>query len=278
MIIDGRALARDLNLHTQSRINKLAVRPMLIDVIVGDDPASLSYALIKERTALKYGFAFEQLRLPQTATTAQVIQAIEQSAQRTEVCGLIVQIPLPDHIDQQAVLNAIPPSIDVDVLNQISSQKFYHSNLEEGLIPPTASAILYILDSLPEDWSQKKFLVIGRGELVGKPIAHLLAQRGYDVQIAHSQTANLAQLLAQSDVIISGVGKPNLITGQEIKQGVVIIDAGTSEIGGLISGDVEFDSCQNKAKYITPVPGGVGPLTVAKLLQNVVKVAELSTK
>lgn len=277
MIIDGRALAQDLNLHTQARINKLATRPLLVDVVVGNDPASLLYVGIKERTAKKYGLAFEAVTLPEESSTEEVIDVINEISSRPELCGLIVQVPLPKHLDQEKILNSIPVNVDVDLLNQESSEKFY-SNLSvvdsDVLIPPTAAAILYIIDSLPEDWSSKQFLVVGRGELVGKPVAFLLKQRGYKVEVAHTQTPNTEELLQTSDVIVSGVGKPNFITGDKIKNDVIIIDAGTSEANGTIQGDVDFASCELKAKFITPVPGGVGPLTVAKLLENVLKVAE----
>lgn len=283
MIIDGRTLAKDLNLHTQDRINKLPYRPLLVDVVVGNDPASLSYVGIKERTAKKYGMDFELHHLPEESSTESVVEVIQELGKREELAGLIIQIPLPPHLDQQKILNAIPVRVDVDLLNAETSDKFYANDGE--LIPPTAGAILHILDSLPEDWMQKKFVVLGRGELVGKPITHLLKQRGYNVEVVHSQTENSAELLRQADVIISGVGKPNFITGDQVKDGVIIIDAGTSEAvdvapgsASKISGDVDFESCEPKAKFITPVPGGVGPITVAKLLENVVKVAELSNK
>ncbi len=284
MIIDGRALAQDLNLHIQARINKLSVRPLLIDVVVGNDPASLSYVGIKERTAKKYGLTFESRHIPEVATTDDVVKIIEELAERPELKGLIVQLPLPQHLDQQKIVEAIPERVDVDLLNPQSVEKFYGSHAvgESSLVPPTAAAILHIIDSLPEPWPQKKFLVVGRGELVGKPITHLLRQRGYNVDVAHTQTTNTVQLLSNADCIITGVGKANFITGDQIKDDAIIIDAGTSEapsvVGGTIVGDVDFASCEPKAKYITPVPGGVGPLTVAKLLENVVKVAETSGK
>jgi len=277
MKIDGRALAQDLNLHTQARINKLSSRPLLVDIVVGADPASLSYVGIKQRTAKKFGMDFEAVELPEQSSTEQVITKIQEISARPELCGLIVQVPLPKHLDQQAILDSIPIAVDVDLLNQESAKKFYNTNsstLKDSLIPPTAAAILYILDSLSEDWKSKKFLVVGRGELVGKPVAFLLKQRGLNVEVAHTQTTNTEELLQTSDVIISGVGKSGFITGDKIKDGVIIIDAGTSEANGTIAGDVDFISCELKAKYITPVPGGVGPLTVAKLLENVLIVVE----
>lgn len=277
MNIDGRALAHQLNLATQQRITRLPFRPLLIDILVGDDPASLSYVGIKQRTAEKYGLAFELIRLPADSTTQEVVEVVKTCNQRAELCGLIVQLPLPVHLDQTQILNTIAPEVDVDLLNEQSSSAFYNNATDTrsfSLVPPTAGAILHIIDSLPEPWDEKQFVVIGRGDLVGKPVAHLLRNRGYKVEVVHSQTTNSEELLRQADCLISGVGKPNFVSGAQVKDGVIVIDAGTSESGGAIAGDVNFETVAPKAKYITPVPGGVGPLTVAKLLENVVIIAE----
>lgn len=272
MLIDGRSIASNLNLHTKQRVAKLKVRPLLVDIVVGDDAASLSYVAIKEKKAQEAGLAFELHQLPQTATNEEVIAKIDDIAAREELSGLIIQLPLPEHLDTQQILNRIPSHVDVDLLNSSSSEQFYAGQAK--LVPPTAGAILHILDSLPEDWASKQFLVLGQGELVGKPTAYLLQQRGWQVVVADSRTENISALMSEADCIISGVGKSGIITGSQIKDGVIIIDAGTSEAEGAITGDVEFSSVEPKTKYLTPVPGGVGPVTVAKLLENVVVVAE----
>lgn len=272
MLIDGRALARDLNLQTQQRIEKLSFQPLLVDIVVGDDPASLSYVRIKEKRAREVGLDFKLHQLPQTATTEEVKAKVIEISQLPELSGLIIQLPLPEHLDTQQILDVIPTRVDVDLLNSESSQAFYSGH--GRLVPPTAAAILHILDSLTENWQTLNFLVLGHGELVGKPIAYLLQQRGYQVTVADSSTQNIDLLISTADCIISGVGKPNLLLGNQVKDGVIIIDAGTSEASGSITGDVEQVSVEPKAKYLTPVPGGVGPVTVAKLLENVVLVAE----
>ncbi len=272
MLIDGRALAQELNIRTKQRVENLKFQPLLVDIVVGSDPASLSYVKIKEKKALEVGLAFELHQLPENSTTAEVIELIAKLAQRARLCGLIIQLPLPGHIDTRAVLDAVPNQIDVDVLNSESNKKFYSG--ENTLVPPTAGAILHILDSLSEDWQSKKFLVVGRGDLVGKPIAYLLQERGLRVKTADRSTEDLSGLLQQADCVISGAGKPDLIQGQDIQQDAIVIDAGTSEANGSITGDVHTSSVEPKTKYLTPVPGGVGPLTVAKLLENVVAVAE----
>lgn len=271
MLIDGRALARDLNLQTEQRIGKLSFQPLLVDLVVGDDPASLSYVRIKEKKAREVGLDFELHQLPQTATTEEVKTKIKEISQRHELCGLIIQLPLPQHLDTREILDTIPTPVDVDLLNSESSQAFYSG--QSRLVPPTAAAILHILDSLTVNCQTLNFLVLGHGELVGKPIAYLLQQRGYQVTVADSSTTDIDLLISTADCIISGVGKPNLLKGDQVKDGVIIIDAGTSEASGAITGDADA-TVEPKAKYLTPVPGGVGPVTVAKLLENVVLVAE----
>lgn len=272
MIINGREIANNINLNTKQRVERLTFRPLLVDIVVGDDAASLSYVRIKEKKAKEAGLAFELHQLSADATTEEVISKIDELVQREELCGLIIQLPLPAHLDTKKILNSIPVSVDVDLLNTESSEKFYAG--KDSLVPPTASAILHILDSLPENWQATQFLVLGQGELVGKPVTYLLNQRRYKVAVADKTTENIEELLLQADCIISGVGKPDLITGSKIKDEAIVIDAGTSEAEGSITGDAEQVTVEPKAKYLTPVPGGVGPVTVAKLLENVVSVAE----
>ena len=188
------------------------------------------------------------------------------------MCGLIIQLPLPLQINTQEVLNAIALRIDVDCTGGTNGDLFYSG---KALIePPTALAICELLDSIGVDLANKKFLVVGQGQLVGKPVSFILKQKGYTVDVADDKTENILDLMKQADVIISAAGKPKLITGEKIKPGAIIIDAGTAESDGGIVGDVDFESVRNVASAISPVPGGVGPVTIAKLLQNVLKVAK----
>lgn len=265
MLIDGRALAQNINQETKLGIAQLDYQPLLVDIMVGSDPASLSYVRIKQKKAESVGLKFELCSLSESVTTAGVLQAIEQISRDKNLRGLIVQLPLPAHLDTEAILNHISSLVDVDVLGKIAKEKFYLG--QNKLVPPTAAAIMAILDSLKEDYEQIQFVVLGQGELVGKPVTHLLKQRNYKVDIVVSDTDNRAQLLANADCIISGVGKPGIITVDQVKSEAIIIDAGTSEASGSIIGDASGDVA-NKVKYITPVPGGVGPVTVAMLLRN----------
>ena len=191
------------------------------------------------------------------------------------MCGIIVQLPLPKSIDKRAILDSINPRLDVDCLGISASEKFYKNyDSRTDLVYPTALSCMALLDSLGLSLKGKIIVVLGQGELVGRPTAELLHSRGLTYLAIDSKTENKERLLQQADVIISGIGKGKYITGNMIKQGAVLIDAGTSESDGGIVGDVDFANVSPKISYITPVPGGVGPVTVAMLLANVVKAAE----
>lgn len=263
MIINGKQIADRILRDLEQQITQLPFQPVLCDVLVGDDQVSLSYVRIKEKMALSVGLGFRLVQLPHSATTNEVVAAMEEIQQDENLCGLIVQLPLPDSVDRTTVLGAINPRIDVDAIGPQTS----------NLTPPTAAAIVEILDSLNLDLSTKQILVIGQGELVGKPVTELLQARGLAVTTADQSVKDLKQLTQTADVIISGTGQGGLLAGDMVKSGSVIIDAGTSESGAGIVGDVDFASVEPVAGAVSPVPGGVGPVTVAKLLENVVTVA-----
>lgn len=272
MIIDGRALAQKLNEQTAERVKKLSFTPLLCDVVVGDDPASLSYVGIKQRTAEQYGLKFRLEHLPASADATQVIAATREVQTDPNLCGLIVQLPLPKNLPTEQILSAIESGVDVDLINPQTTEAFYSG--QPSLVPPTAGAILHILDSLERDLAKAEFVVVGQGDLVGKPTAFLLKQRGLKVQVVTQDSPDRGEIIKQADVLICGAGQPGIITGDMVKEGVIVVDAGTSESEGSITGDVDFESVSPKAALITPVPGGVGPVTVAMLLANVVQTAE----
>src|ERR1051326_3447955 len=259
-IIDGRKIAGEILAGLKSKIQTLPFQPVFCDVLVGDDPASRQYVGMKAKTAEKIGYKFRGAEFPGTITTEDLIAQIKNIAGEPNMCGLIVQLPLPKSLDKLSVLNAIDPRIDVDCIGQTNSEKFYRG----GPVPifPTAAAVMALLDSLGQNFSEKKFVIAGQGELVGKPVKFLLEQRGHRVDIVRSKTENPEDVLKSADVIISAVGKPKLITGEKIKDGAVIIDAGTAESDGGIVGDVDTESVKSKAAFLSPVPGGVGPVTV----------------
>jgi methylenetetrahydrofolate dehydrogenase (NADP+)/methenyltetrahydrofolate cyclohydrolase len=188
------------------------------------------------------------------------------------MCGLIVQLPLPAHLDKEKVLNVIDQHIDVDCLGKDASTVFYNTDISIGY--PTAMACMAIIDSIDYDLNNKNIVVMGQGELVGRPVTHLLRIRGLQVETITRKTENKEELLKNADVIISGTGQGKYLTGDMIKEGVLIVDAGTSESTGGIVGDVDTDSVLGVAYAVSPVPGGVGPVTVSMLLNNVLTVAK----
>lgn len=277
-IIDGRKLSQEILLQVKSGVESLSFQPVFCDVLVGDDPASVQYVQMKKRMAEEVGIRFQDAIFPASVTTSELINEVQLLNKVENMCGIIVQLPLPESIDKQAVLDSIDPSVDVDVLGIQASEKFYNGKVGLGL--PTALACMFILDSLNLDSNPstslktRKIVVLGQGMLVGKPVASLLSFRGLAPVVVRSKTENKEEIIKDADVIISGIGKGKYITGDMIKNGVVLIDAGTSESGSGIIGDVDLESMKNIEGYVSPVPGGVGPVTVAMLLKNVLTVAK----
>ncbi len=272
IIIDGRKIKENILENIKEEVSVLPFTPVFYDVVVGDDKTSALYVRIKSKNAISVGIKFRTIEFPNSITTEELIEKIDTFNKVPHLCGLIVQLPLPNHIDRKIILDAINPSIDVDCLGKEASEKFYNDIGE--IKYPTAIACLNILDSLNLDLTNKKIVVLGQGVLVGRPVAHLLRSEGLQIETINSKTDNTLDLIKNADVIISGIGQGKFITGEMIKKGVVIIDAGTSEENGAIIGDVDVDSVMNIASYITPSPGGVGPVTVAMLLKNVLKTAK----
>jgi methylenetetrahydrofolate dehydrogenase (NADP+)/methenyltetrahydrofolate cyclohydrolase len=274
MLIDGRQIAKELQEAIKVEVLKLPFTPVFCDILVGDDPASKQYVGMKAKAAEALGFKFRGADFPATITTEELINEIKKIGGEENMCGLIVQLPLPGHLDKQLVLDSINPKIDVDCTGKVNTELFYAGKAYVEF--PTASAVMQLLDSTRQDLTGKKCLVVGFGQLVGRPVSFLLERRGLQVDVARSKTENILELMRQADLIVSAVGKPKLITGDKIKPGAIVIDAGTAESDGGIVGDVDRDSVKDLAAYLSPVPGGVGPVTVAKLLQNVLKVAKMN--
>ncbi len=270
--IDGRKLSKEILENIKTDVAGLSFVPVFCDVLVGEDPSSAQYVRMKGEKAEAVGIKFHKANFPASITTEELISQIQILNQVENMCGIIVQLPLPEHIDRRSILDAIDPRLDVDCLGTVGSLKFYDNNNEVGF--PTALACMAVLDSLNLDLKNKKILVLGQGVLVGKPVTALLKFRGLEVGTVSRSTEGKEELIKNADVIISGLGQGKYISGDMIKEGVVIIDAGTSEENGSIVGDVDMESVENKASFLTPTPGGVGPVTVAMLLQNVLKVAK----
>jgi methylenetetrahydrofolate dehydrogenase (NADP+)/methenyltetrahydrofolate cyclohydrolase len=274
-IVDGRKIRGEILSKVKKEVATLPFVPVFCDVLVSDDPASVQYVQMKARTAEIYGINFHKASFPASITTDELIKEIKILNKIPNMCGIIIQLPLPKSIDKRAVLDSIDPHLDVDCLGSLASDKFYNNyNNQTDLGYPTALACMALLDSLNLNLKGKMIVVLGQGELVGKPVSALLHNRGLNYLAVSSVTENKEYLLQQADIIISGMGKGKYITGNMIKSGAIIIDAGTSESGSGMVGDVDLESVKNIAGYVSPVPGGVGPVTVAMLLNNVLMVAK----
>jgi len=275
-IIDGRKLRDEILTSLKEEVASLYFEPIFCDVLVGEDLASTQYVRMKKRMAESIGISFHDAIFPSTISTNELVEEIKILNKMPNMCGIIIQLPLPESLDKKKILDAIDPSLDVDCLGEERSKEFYDGKIDLGL--PAPLACMKILDSLHLDLKDKKILVLGQGQLVGKPVTFLFKLRGLNVEVATSKTENKEALIKEADVIISGMGNGKYITGDMVKSGVVIIDAGTSEENGAIVGDVDLDSVKDVASFISPVPGGVGPVAVAMLLKNVVNVAKNNLK
>ena len=275
-IIDGRAIGERVQSEVRERVagfvQKHARPPGLHVVLVGDDPASHVYVRNKEQSSLKCGMQGAVHRLPADASQASVLALVEQLNRDPLVDGILVQMPLPKHIDAETVIGSIDPSKDVDGLTPVNAGLLVLG--QPGLVPCTPLGCMRLLDEVHCKLEGKHAVVIGRSSLVGKPMAHLLLARHATVSIAHSRTQDLGALIGQADVVVAAVGKEALVRGAWIKPGAVVIDVGMNRnAAGKLCGDVEFEAARERASFITPVPKGVGPMTVAMLLSNTLQAA-----
>jgi methylenetetrahydrofolate dehydrogenase (NADP+)/methenyltetrahydrofolate cyclohydrolase len=227
---------------------------------------------MKGRMAESVGISFHKANFPASITTPELIKEIQILNKIPNMCGIIVQLPLPASLDRQTILDSINPELDVDCLGKVAGEKFYNGEVAIGC--PTALACMALLDSLNLDLKEKKVVVLGQGALVGKPVTALFRFRNLSPIIITSKTENKEELIKEADIVVSGIGKGKYITGDMVKKDVILIDAGTSESGSGIIGDVDIESVKDVAGFISPVPGGVGPVTVAMLLNNVLTVAK----
>ena len=264
-ILSGESLAR----RVLTSLKKKRRKGLCLAVIqVGDNQVSLKYIAEKEKAAQNLGIAFRLMLYPLTVSQTTLVKAIKKMGADKKVSGMIVQLPLPKHLNTQPILDAIPEHKDVDVLSSLSFAKFTLGTFP--VLPPTVAAISILLKKTKKKLEGAKVAVVGAGRLVGLPVSVWLAQQGAVVSLIQKGTRNAPQLIKQADIVISGVGKAGLIDGKVVKKGAVVIDAGTSVESGKTQGDVDFKSVSKKAGYLSPVPGGVGPLTVACLFQNLV--------
>jgi methylenetetrahydrofolate dehydrogenase (NADP+) / methenyltetrahydrofolate cyclohydrolase len=276
-IIDGKAIAAELKqslkIATDKRLKAGKRRPGLAVVLIGSDPASQVYVGSKRRSCEEIGFKSDSYDLPETATETELLTLIDKLNNDDEVDGILVQLPLPDHIDTDSIIEHIAPHKDVDGFHPYNIGRLAQRNPQ--LRPCTPKGIITLLKKTGIDLRGQEAVVVGASNIVGRPMALELLLAGCTTTVCHRMTTNLEDQVRRADILVVAVGKPNFIPGEWIKQGAVIIDVGINRLeNGKLIGDVEFDKAKEKAAWITPVPGGVGPMTVATLLENTLYAAE----
>lgn len=269
-IIDGKAVAATLRAEVADRVRRLAFRPQLAVVLVGDDPASAIYVRNKDRAAAAAGIAASTIRLPQSTGQRALIEAVQALNDDPNIDGILVQLPLPAHLDTRAVIEAIDPAKDVDGLHPINVGLLYDGM--PGLAPCTPRGVIKLLNGVALRGA--RVVVVGRSALVGRPVAAMLTALDATVTLAHSRTRDLPAECRRAEVLITAVGRAEMIRGDWIAPGAVLIDVGINRLDdGRLVGDAAFEECAEIAAAITPVPGGVGPMTIACLLENTLTAA-----
>ena len=279
--IDGKAVAARMRRELADKVaadrEKGLAQPHLAAVLVGEDPASAVYVRNKQRACEQAGFKSSLHKLPETTSQAELLSLVGQLNQQTDVHGILVQLPLPPQIDETTVLDAVTPLKDVDCFHPENVGLMVQGR--PRFLPCTPAGCQLLIDEAGVATSGAHAVIVGRSEIVGKPMALLLIQKGdlanATVTIAHSRTKQLADLTRQADILIAAIGRPNFISGEMIKPGACVIDVGINRLDGRLVGDVNFEEACAIAGAITPVPGGVGPMTIAMLLQNTLTAANL---
>ena len=274
-IIDGKSIALAVRQGLEPRVEALkakGVTPGLTVVVVGDDPASAIYVRNKERASQKLGMNGTVLRMPGETTQEELLTVVRKLNADDSIHGILVQLPLPKHIDEHAILREIDPDKDVDGFHAMNAGRLL--NGEKGFVACTPKGVMRLLETTGVDLNGKNAVVVGRSNIVGKPMALLLLQKNCTVTIAHSRTRNLADVTRSADILVVDVGRARMITGDMIKPGAIVMDVGINRVDGKVVGDVDFESAKEVASYITPVPGGVGAMTIAMLMENAVEAAE----
>ena len=276
-IISGKEVSAKVRAQVKDECDALkakGITPVLAVIIVGDDPASRVYVNNKKKACADVGFVSEEYALPAETTQDELMSLIDKLNSRTEVNGILCQLPLPGHLDEKAVINAISPDKDVDA--------FHPSNVGRIMIgdyhflPCTPAGVMELIHSAGIEVSGKSCAVIGRSNIVGKPMAMLLMHENGTVTVCHTKTRNTEEICRNADIIIASVGRAKFLTADMVKEGAIVIDVGINrDENGKLCGDVDYDAVAAKASYITPVPGGVGPMTIAMLMKNTLMAAKL---
>lgn len=275
--MDGKKIAEQLTEIVKKDVAKFeaarSIKPGLTVIIVGENPASKVYVNRKHKACEELGIASEVVRLPETTSEGQLLQEIDRLNGDNRVHGILVQLPLPKHINSELVLERISPLKDVDGFHPVNVGNLTIG--KEGLVPCTPYGVIKMLETSGISVEGKRAVVLGRSNIVGKPMTMLLMSRNATVTVCHSRTKDLAAVCREGDILVAAIGKPEFVTKDMVKPGAIVIDVGINRVGDKLVGDVKFDEVKEVAGYITPVPGGVGPLTIGMLLHNTLKAAEL---
>ena len=277
-IINGRLVSGLIRDRLKKEISTFKMEngivPGLAVIIVGNDPASLVYVKNKSKACDEVGINSVQIELPEDITELELISHIEKLNHNPEIHGILVQLPLPKHINSENVINSILPEKDVDAFHPVNAGRIFIGNYD--FLPCTPSGVMDLLKHYNIEVSGKKCVVLGRSNIVGKPMAHLLLEKNGTVTVCHSRTLNIEDEIKSADILVVAIGKPEFVKGYMIKPGAVVIDVGINRgEDGKLRGDVEYTSASEVASYITPVPGGVGPMTITTLLKNTLKAANI---
>ena len=275
IIIDGKLVAQEVKAKVSKKVKELqenGITPGLAVIIIGNNPASRIYVNNKKKACAEVSIYSKEYTLPDTTSQKELIELISKLNNDDSINGILVQLPLPNHINEKAVIEAIDPLKDVDAFHEINVGKIMIG--EYDLLPCTPAGIIELLNSQNIEIEGKHCVVVGRSNIVGKPMAMLLLHRNGTVTICHSKTKNLKEICKNADILIAAVGKAKFITSDMVKKGAVVIDVGMNkDENSKLCGDVDFDNVEKIASYITPVPGGVGPMTIAMLMKNTMTAA-----
>lgn len=276
-VIDGKAISAKVKSEVRQETETLKAKGISIGlavVIVGDNPASRVYVNNKKKACAEVGFESFEYALPQETTQEELLALVDKLNKDDTVNGILVQLPLPKQIDEKAVINAILPEKDVDAFHPVNVGKIMIGDF--AFLPCTPAGVMELIASTGVEISGKECVVIGRSNIVGKPMAMLLLHKNGTVTICHSKTKNLAEVCSRADILVAAVGRANFVTPDMVKEGAVVIDVGMNRLeNGKLCGDVDYAACFEKAGYITPVPGGVGPMTIAMLMKNTLTSAKI---
>ncbi len=276
-IIDGKLVSRQVKERVAGEVSQLkekGVTPGLAVIIVGEDPASQVYVRNKEKACEEVGFYSEKFALPADTTQEELNALIMELNERKDINGILCQLPLPKHLDDKEVINLIDPIKDVDAFHPVNVGAIMIGDY--NFLPCTPAGVMELIHSTGVDVAGKKAVVIGRSNIVGKPMAMLLLHENATVEIAHSKTVDLSSVASSADILVAAVGRARFVTPDMVKDGAVVIDVGMNrDENGKLCGDVDYEAVKEKCSYITPVPGGVGPMTIAMLMQNTLTAAKI---